>query len=380
MSINKKYRYPGLLSFTESQHDIFFGRTEDKERLVSLIFLEKLIVLFGKSGYGKSSLINAGVIPSLNDESRSGKRQYIPVLVRFNTYESDNHTDWFQRFTFHINQSALLALPNRDFLPDTIWGKLKQLQSDKNQVFVLIFDQFEEFFTFPQDQQTAFKSQLADLLYSDIPAYVEQNETRHNANEVEFMSEKIEAKVVFSLRSDRLSLLDDMKDKLPVILHKRYELKSLSQDKAKEALVQPAKIYGNFESKPFDWTNEALNRILNELSHDKRGREVGIEPFQLQILAQSIEQQVIQGKISDRDANGTPDIFPEDLPGDLSNIYADYYQKIIAKNPQARFLIEDGLVFTEKQGEPRRLSMDKDVLMQRYNVENSILEDLALND
>ena len=42
-------------------------------------------------------------------------------------------------------------------------------KSDKNDNYLLIFDQFEEFFTYPLVQQEAFKIQLAELLYTDMP-------------------------------------------------------------------------------------------------------------------------------------------------------------------------------------------------------------------
>ena len=54
-------RYLGVQPFKTSDKHIFFGRDEDIENLHDFIILEKLIVLFGKSGYGKSSLLNAGI-------------------------------------------------------------------------------------------------------------------------------------------------------------------------------------------------------------------------------------------------------------------------------------------------------------------------------
>ena len=63
--MEKNYRYPGTCPFQEKDSHLFFGRTSDKVKLTELIELEKLVVLFGKSGYGKSSLLNAAVIPRL---------------------------------------------------------------------------------------------------------------------------------------------------------------------------------------------------------------------------------------------------------------------------------------------------------------------------
>ena len=69
-------RYPGLNYFTASQRAQFFGRDDEIEELHALILTEKIVTLFGKSGYGKSSLLRAGILPLLD-------RDVVPVLVQF---------------------------------------------------------------------------------------------------------------------------------------------------------------------------------------------------------------------------------------------------------------------------------------------------------
>ena len=82
----KKYRYPGVQPFKMSDKDIFFGRNEDRDKLYNLIQLEKLVVLFGKSGYGKSSLLNAGIMPLLTDDTKADKFRFMPIEVRLGNY------------------------------------------------------------------------------------------------------------------------------------------------------------------------------------------------------------------------------------------------------------------------------------------------------
>ncbi len=64
----RKYRYPGTRPFTENDRNLFFGRTNDIEKLSKYIHHENLIVLYGKSGLGKTSLLNAGVVPVLSEK------------------------------------------------------------------------------------------------------------------------------------------------------------------------------------------------------------------------------------------------------------------------------------------------------------------------
>jgi Novel STAND NTPase 1 len=46
----RQNRYPGVQPFRANQRHLFFGREEDIENLYDFILLEKLVVLFGKSG------------------------------------------------------------------------------------------------------------------------------------------------------------------------------------------------------------------------------------------------------------------------------------------------------------------------------------------
>ena len=83
---NKKFRYPRTRPFNEDESKLFFGRNKDIEKLGKKIILEQLLVLFGKSGLGKSSLLNAGVLPKLKKENN-----YLPVKIRFGFATEDKN-------------------------------------------------------------------------------------------------------------------------------------------------------------------------------------------------------------------------------------------------------------------------------------------------
>ena len=123
-----------------------------------------MVVLFGKSGYGKSSLINAGLLPELEKEA-------LPVLIRLGSYMPP-----VQRGEVLLRQTPtpVEAIKNKleetpdnraDFgfleslnIPQTLWYHVKRKQTGKHRRFIIFFDLFDGFFTTPLFARQAFKA------------------------------------------------------------------------------------------------------------------------------------------------------------------------------------------------------------------------------
>ena len=74
-TIDEQNPWPGLAPFEESAERFFNGRHEENAALRRLVLQAPLTVLFGASGLGKTSLLHAGLFPSLRKEA-------LPVYVR----------------------------------------------------------------------------------------------------------------------------------------------------------------------------------------------------------------------------------------------------------------------------------------------------------
>ena len=104
----------------------------------------KLTVVHGPSGVGKSSIIKAGLVPALKQNS-IGERMALPVVLSV-------YTDWITVLGRSLNQviahtSISLAI---EITVEVILEKLRLL-ADSNYTVILIFDQLEEFFFVKQD-------------------------------------------------------------------------------------------------------------------------------------------------------------------------------------------------------------------------------------
>ena len=71
-----KNPYRGLKSFEEEHSKIFFGRSELVEKLQEFVEINPLTVVLGASGSGKSSLVKAGLIPKLKQETKSTNNKW----------------------------------------------------------------------------------------------------------------------------------------------------------------------------------------------------------------------------------------------------------------------------------------------------------------
>jgi hypothetical protein len=363
-------RYPGAQPFSEQQADIFFGRQTAIQELYQLIRQEPLVVLYSKSGLGKSSLINAGVIPKARKE-----KQFRPIPIRFYAYTGEEKMpvvttgDQVRGDQPTVTTFLDQLIENEK----TLWHDLKeqQITQGDNRELLLIFDQFEELFTYPREAQLAFRKQLAEALYTPVPQRYWDMLDLYGADDMPLSDEElallqrpIDLRIVVSIRQDRMHLLGSLSDYLPTISKNWYELKALDEDNAKAAIISPASAKGDYKSAPFVYSDEALKDILNFLTEDGQSY---VESTQLQIVCNSIENKVIKQQL-DR-------VEPENI-GALEEIIENYYTEKIntieddEQRLAARKLIEEGLIFEEEE---RRLSVYEGQIFKSFQIEKGHL-------
>ena len=289
-----QYRYPGTQPFSTGQRHLFFGRDDDIARLHRLVKTQPLVVLYGKSGLGKSSLLNAGLVPEVLTEA-----VYTPLHIRFNAWTEDKGDD-----PVGITLRTLSPAGSRATFLDSLisnerslWHELKeaQLATAGNLQYLLVFDQFEELFTYPPAAVAAFKEQLAEAIYTKIPQryreilekQVEQGQCALTDAEFDQLQAQPNVRMLLSIRADRMHLMERLSDALPDILSHCYELAALSPKGAEAAIAAPAALQGDFQTPAYAYTPAALSEIIAFLD-DADGR---IETVQLQILCRNFEER-----------------------------------------------------------------------------------------
>ncbi|MEO6522888.1 MAG: hypothetical protein ABIN91_14500 [Mucilaginibacter sp.] len=343
MHTEKKYRYPGLNFYREEDKDIFFGRNEDSQRLYTQVILNQTLVLHAESGTGKSSVIQAGLLPLL----KANQPDYLALTVRFDepTAGLVLIDDMIRKVKDSLPPLTGIELPYINTSNDKLWVLAKKL-SKTNKKLLIIFDQFEQLQGFDQKQIAGFKAALAELLSADIPAKLhkqilantalivekedltEEEKNEFNANS-DFLKEPLNVKLIFVVREDKLGTMSLLSDVIPDILKNDIVLKHLNKESAKEAVLKPSQADGDFASPKFEF--ESIDIVERKLAEIADSDTELIDPIQLQIVFSNIEKGIIASGVKRKAASGTIVVSERQIPpiGDIINdFYNNTWQQV----------------------------------------------------
>lgn len=230
--------WPGLESFNESSATFFHGREAEVEELVRALVRSDLTILYGQSGLGKTSVLQAGLFPRLRRED------YLPIYIRldFSEYSAGLIEQVKQRLR-EAAQEASFEAP--ELHPeDGLWAAFQRrnfdLWSDRNRPVtpVLVFDQFEELFTLgghagARARETqGFLAALACLVENRVPSELTQEFEKHPEAAEEFDFRKRQHKVLLAFREDFLPEIEGLRRLIPSIAQNRLRLLPMSVDQA----------------------------------------------------------------------------------------------------------------------------------------------------
>ncbi|MBL1203524.1 MAG: response regulator [Nostoc sp. GBBB01] len=233
------------------------GRQKDVEELVERIKRRdrKMTVIYGPSGVGKSSILQAAFVPTLQQTYFEG-RIILPVLVQ----EYKNWVDKLkERLAVIINQEVGF----QEHL--TLVEHLHQIEKT-GQLMVLIFDQFEEFFFDNKDQSS--KLEFYDFLQHCL--------------EIPYL------KIIISLREDYVYCLLEISRTINLKIDKNYDyiLYYLGNFSTADA---EAVIKNLTASSTFPLESDLIAQLVKDLT----GKLGEVRPIELQMVGMQLEAEKI---------------------------------------------------------------------------------------
>jgi tetratricopeptide (TPR) repeat protein len=302
--------YVGPKPFEEADRHVFFGRDAEANELLSLIVAHPAVLVYAQSGAGKTSLLNAKIVPALK-----GKAYEVLPVARVQGIESEDAANiyvfntlisWADGQSEESSDLARMSLAEflrkrphvqrvRDFAPQEETTNGDEVTASQDAVEtqtvepheteevheteeaqelwelprIAVFDQFEELFTsYPNrwQEREAFFQQIREALDDDYLL-----------------------RVVFMMREDYIAELDPYVSLLPGNLRVRKRLERLGEKSALDAVVKPLQFTNRKYGKDVAHT---LVQNLMRSSNGHPGVEQFIEAVQLQVVCQSLWQSL----------------------------------------------------------------------------------------
>ena len=240
--------YKGLMPYTENDAQFFFGRETDTDIIAANLISSRLTLLYGPSGVGKSSVLRAGVVNTLQHRTREnlterGEPEF--VVVYFNNWRDDPLPALLAEITRTLSKIKIQThSPEQNArLSET----LEQWTQQFDGYLLVILDQFEEFFLYhaQSDGDRSFASEFSRA--------VNRADLRVN--------------FLLSFREDALAKLDFFQGRIPNLFTNYLRIRHLNTDAARDAIQKPLERYNALhpQTQPVTIEPGLVEALLNQV-------------------------------------------------------------------------------------------------------------------
>lgn len=258
--------FPGLRSFESDETHLFFGRDGQSDELLQILARNRFVAVIGVSGSGKSSLVRAGLLPTIERGFMAGAGSNWRILTvrpgatpMANLAAALSQSSALEAADLDIGRRQTLvdAALSRDSFGLIEAARLTRSASREN--LLVLVDQFEEIFrlgsgrfkTVDAEDPAAFVRLLLEAIHQiEVPIYV-----------------------AITMRSDFLGDCARFRD-LPETLNRaQYLIPRMNREQRRQAIEGPIAVGDATIS------SRLVQRLLNDL---------GDEPDQLPILQHAL--------------------------------------------------------------------------------------------
>lgn len=262
-----EHPFPGLRPFETDEDHLFFGRDEQSDEILRRLRVNRFVAVVGTSGTGKSSLIRAGLLPSLHGGFmvRAGSRWRIAV---FRPGDRPTHNLAVALTTGGVlgngsespatNTMIVEATLRRSGLGLIEAIRQARIPADEN--LLIVVDQFEELFRFRSESETDQQEQRAAAF---VKLLIEASR-----------QEDVPIYVVITMRSDFLGHCARFRELPEVINEGLYLIPLMTRAQHREAIDGPIAVAGGGKASP-----ALVDRLLND---------IGDNPEQLPIMQHAL--------------------------------------------------------------------------------------------
>ena len=247
--------FPGLRPFEPAEADLFFGRDTQCDELVRRLTVRRFVAVVGTSGSGKSSLVRAGLIPSLEGgfSAAAGAHWHV-VIIR----PQDDPIGFLARGLVDVrvtqqtgvDPTAAVAVVDTTLRRSSL-GLIEAVRLGRFAPYenlLVVVDQFEEVFRFAD---AAMDGEVVE----DAPAFVNLLLEASGQTDVPIY-------VVITMRSDFLGDCARFRHLPEAINSSQYLIPRLTRDELYAAVTGPVRVRGGAIAA------DAVQHLLNAVGDD----------------------------------------------------------------------------------------------------------------
>ncbi|MDQ5821554.1 MAG: FHA domain-containing protein [Actinomycetota bacterium] len=227
----------GLRAYTASDRLYFYGRERDVRIVGSNLRARRLTVLYGSTGIGKSSLLQAGVVPTVQRKQ--------PVLM-FDEWQSPSFFDELKRRCLEFAGDGVEAGASDLPLDELIAAAA----AAHGMPVLIVFDQFEEYFVAhpPAADGVGFEPELARAVNRP----------------------DVHAGFLISLREDALAGMDRFQPRIPNLLRNLLRIEHLTRETAETAVRKSLDAWNEENGAAVEIEDGLVEALLDDVSLDQR--------------------------------------------------------------------------------------------------------------
>jgi hypothetical protein len=310
--------YVGPRAFQRGE--VLYGRDREVMELLDLLIAERIVLVYSVSGAGKTSLIQAALLPQLE---REGFEILPPMRVSLDPCEAADRSTGpatIQATDPTTNRYILSLLLSLDeALPEDQQSSVAELSaltldeyleccysgSDGPEGIVLIFDQFEEILTVdPTDREAKAE------FFAQVGAALRDRKRW----------------ALFAMREEFLAGLDPYLRPVPTRLSTTYRLELLGTKASKKAMLEPARAAG------VEFTAAAADKLVDDLRTVRVQQPDGSTIVSLGDHVEPVQLQVVCRRLWDRLPADATQIVEADVEsvGDVDTALRGYYADRVA--------------------------------------------------
>jgi WD40 repeat protein/energy-coupling factor transporter ATP-binding protein EcfA2 len=247
--------YPGLRPFEEIDAPIFFGRHTQIVPLVRQLRRQHFVAVVGASGSGKSSLVRAGLLPSIRQGALGSLGKWQIHVMKPGNNPAYNLACILNDGTDSPPDEKLVETTRAEVFSThgSMSRLLQKLDRDTGDPFLLVVDQFEELFGFLHQDRARDSSATR----AESSAFV-----RFILNSVSEKSSLI--RIVTTMRTDFMGDCEIFLGLPEMINQSQFLVPRLDRELLKEAIIRPASV-DNVGYPKFVMPDSLADEIINEV-------------------------------------------------------------------------------------------------------------------